>query len=277
MNDKPKKDEDAAEIQKIRERISELDKNFDFGKNPAAKREYRELQTALSELLSSPEETVGMKRLKDLSADEQKEAFENYAKPRTDDAKKGDGNPRFVEHWKDMTFERWIEEAKDSFLEHTMPALMKDMPRAFGPFGSIAGWMSFRGKCIANCDIISDELRNESYQDMTPDQMLDYANRLEEHAKEWEQKNPELYEQVQKNKDKLKEWEKDNDWTITLGMDEAKKKEHMQKMRKKYGNEFIGLIDVLKESKHDHYDVLKDAISWLRFWGEKGHGMHAWY
>ena len=259
--------------------MKELDdpKQYDWNKNPEAEAEYGGLKVQLSGLEMCPEESVGMKRLKELPEDIQRKAFDTYIVPRIEDAKKGDGNPHYIKHWKDMTFEKWVKEDGESFFDWDMPELMKDMPRAFGPFGMVAGWMSFRGKCIGYCELIPENLRDEAYTDMEPVQMQDYANKLDEYARKWEQDNSEIFSQLEKYKDNLTEWDKDNDWTVTLGMDDAKKNAHKTMMKKKYGDEFIGFQKCLCESNYYSYKNLVDAISWLRFWAEKGHGMWAWY
>ena len=140
----------------IKARIKEFDDpdRFDLKKNQEAKEEYYNLKKKLSELEVCPEESVGMRRLKELSVTQQRKAFEEYAVPRIKDAKEGDGHKGFNDHWKDMTFERWVMDNVDAFLDWDMPKLMKDMPRTFGPFQYLAGWMSFRGKCIGYCEDI---------------------------------------------------------------------------------------------------------------------------
>jgi len=224
-----------------------------------------------------PEETVGMKRLKQLSEDGQKKAFETYAVPKIKDARKGDGPEEFISDWKNMTFERWTKEYAEAFLEEDIPEIMKDLPRTFGPFQAMAGWMSFRGKCVARCEVIPSDLREEAYRDMEADQMLDYANRLEHHATQWEKNNAELLLDAKKNNEKIKAWERENDWIIIVRMNEKQKAQHEKCMSEKYGNKFIGLLKSLNDARYWEYGIIKDAITWLRFWGERGHGMHAWY
>jgi hypothetical protein len=108
---------------------------------------------------------------------------------------------------------------------------------------------------------------------MDPEVMLGYAGELETHTKEWEKQNKELHALAKQNEDKLAEWSKDNDWTITLGMNDDQKSEHLKKMREKYGNEFIGFQNSLKDSSFYDYRNISDAITWLRFWAEKEHGI----
>jgi hypothetical protein len=224
-----------------------------------------------------PEETVGMKRLKQLSDDEQRKAFKTYAVPRIKDARKSKGHKGFISHWKDMAFERWTKEYAEAFLEWDMPEIMKDMPRTFGPFQAMAGWMSFRGKCVGFCELIPSDIREEAYRDMEPHQMLDYADRLEHHATQWEKNNAELLLAADKNNEKISAWKSDNDWTFLISMHDKQKAKHEERMLEKYGNEFICLLKSLNDAQYSDYSILKDAITWLRFWGERGHGMHAWY
>lgn len=276
LKDKPRKAEYVTEISRIKTRMKELD-NLDFKDNPEAKKESGELNLKLSELQICPEETVGMRRLKELSLDEQKKAFEEYAVPRIRDAKAGKGHDSFNKYWKDMTFGKWLEKHANNFLEHEIPGIMKDLPRTFGPFQSLAGWMSFRGKCIGNSEMIPSNLRNEAYSDMNPEQMIEYAAHLEIFTKEWEQKHSEILSQLENYKEQLNSWNKDNDWMVLIGKNEEQMKEHKQKMKAKYGNEFIGFKEVLNDTSYGDYKILKDAITWLRFWSERGHGMWAWY
>jgi len=226
--------------------MKELDdpNRYDWKKKQEAKQEYYDLKKKLSKLEICPEESVGMKRLKELSVALQRKAFEEYAVPRIKDAK--EGHKDFNDHWKDMTFERWVKETADSFLDRDMPELMKDMPRAFGPFQYLAGWMSFRGKCVGYCELIPSDLQDEAYTDMEPEQMLDYAIRLEQHAKKWEKENPELFSQSERFRDEHEGWSKENE-------------------------------SELNDSGYFDYKILREAITWLRFWAEKGHGMWAWY
>lgn len=275
LKNKPKKPEFASKIEEIKQRMNELNE-YDWKKNPEVKAEYDGLKIHLAGLEIVPEETVGMKRLKELNAEERQKAFEKYAVPRIKDAKKGNGHEGFNNHWKDMTFERWVKENLDTFLDWDMPEIMKDMPRVIEPFSSLAGWMSFRGKCVGYCELIPSHLKEEAYTDKTPEQMLHYANRLEKYAKDWEKDNAEILGQVHKYEDKLQEWRKDNDWTVTIGMDDKKKEAHQKNMKKKYGDEFTRFREVLNESGYYDYKILIDAITWLRFWAERGHGMWAW-
>ena len=143
LKNKPIKGEYTTEIHRIKKRTAELNE-LDFDKHPDAKKEYDDLLKKLSELQMCPEETVGMKRLKELSEAEKKKAFEEFAVPRIEDAKTGKGHEGLNKHWRDMTFERWIKENAESFLELDMPKIMKNMPRVFGAFQAMAGWMSFR-------------------------------------------------------------------------------------------------------------------------------------
>lgn len=76
--------------------------------------------------------------------------------------------------------------------------------------GSIfAGRLSWRGKRLQYVDGLDEDLLGRAFQDFTPEEALEYANRLE-------------------------------------------------------------------ADKPDDEDV-KEAVVYLRFWGEKGHGIHAWY
>ena len=228
--------------------MNELDdpNRYDLNNNQKANEEYHGLKKKLSELEICPEESAGMRRLKELGVAKQKKAFEEYAVPRIKDAKEGKGHEGFNDHWKDIKFKRWVNENAESFLDWDMPKIMKDMPRTFGPFQYLAGWMSFRGKCIGYCEIIPSDLQNEAYTDMEPEQMLDYAIRLEQYAKKWEKDNPELFSKSEKLRDMHEGWAKDHE-------------------------------SELNDARYFDYKVLKDAVAWLRFWAKKGHGMWAWY
>ena len=255
--------------------MKDLDENYDWKKNPEAETEYNVLKARLLKLEMCPEESVGMRRLKKMSDDEKRKAFEIYAVPRIKDAQKGEGHKGFIEYWKDMTFEKWATENADAFLEHDKPKEMEGLPRTFGAFQSFAGWMSFRGKCIGYCDLLTEDLQNEAYNDIEPEEMLDYARRLEAYSKQWEKDNPEIFKKIEQDKEKVAEWNKDNEGLFL--MNEEQREKHMKQMKDKYGNEFIGFRDCLKDSNYSDYEILVDAILWLRFWAEKGHSMHAWY
>ena len=88
--------------------------------------------------------------------------------------------------------------------------------------GIMCSNLDFRGKGIGCSDLLSTELKEEAYEDHTPEESIDYASRLKTHL-------------TQYKKSKLDDDQKE-DW-----------------------------------------DFIMAGIKWLEFWGNRGHGYHAWF
>ena len=222
----------------------------------------------------TPLQTLGVKMLCDMPNAEQRKRFEIYAVPRIKAAKEGKENKEFRDKWLNMTFEKWVEDNKDRYFEGDVKErLPKELCNA--PTGFFAPPLAFRGKIIAFSEILPEELRDEAYKDMTPQEMLDYADRLEGWAEGYEANNKELLQKYKENEDKIKAYYSDTEHSFLL--DEEDKEKLKEEMLNKYGKALIDFIEELGQEKFYDYYYLRQAIAWLRFWGEKGHGLHAWY
>jgi hypothetical protein len=117
----------------------------------------------------------------------------------------------------------------------------EQLPNLGGMFACMSGIESFRGKRIGFCHI-SEETKERAYADMDPDEMLDYANELEEYI-------PDLNE---------------------LDFDYTAEKTKADK---------LGMFEQDKSIPEDfwEYNTLKEAVEWLRFWAQYPIKMIAWY
>lgn len=115
--------------------------------------------------------------------------------------------------------------------------------------GIAAPAVSFRGKLIGYCgSIIGDKLSGDAYQDKTSEQMLSYADALETAAE--------------------KSLEK-----VDVGRRE------LATRLLKDGRAAVEDIDDLYDTAEDlvRYLTVHNACKWLRYWGNKGFSMWAWY
>lgn len=140
-------------------------------------------------------------------------------------------NPRWAEYWSRpvsiILAEQWLEPVADVAESDGLGAVTGMM---------LVGADSFRGKCLNYCSF-ADEIGMSAYEDMTPTQMLEFAQRLEERGNEFA-------------KEKRLNWEK-------------------------IGNSKGGFKDD-EEDKYSIW-IAYQAIKWLRFWGGHGFSLHAWY
>lgn len=183
------------------------------------------------------------------------------------------------DHWK-KPLEELVEEHRGEYV----PDLIdydKSTFTAFGPFRSLAGYCSFRGKAVAYNKLLPKDLRDEAYTSMSPDQMRDYASRIEKAAlNTFKELHPEVedpreelkvkfQEYLNQKKKLLVEYEEisenvsDEDvWGVPVFLSE-----HSEEIEKKL-------------AWFDDWMLLKivlDAAEWLRFWADKGHAMEPWY
>ena len=86
----------------------------------------------------------------------------------------------------------------------------------------VTSYLDFRGKSITFSNLINEKLKNEAYEDHTPEQCIEYANKLE----------------------------------LSLSVHNK---------------------DNLNEKEKEYYSIIEKGIKWLKFWGNKGHGFHAWF
>lgn len=147
--------------------------------------------TPISDLLvhasewKHPCDIVGATKMKD------RPDFEDYCKnilkERKEDAAKekargGSYNKAYVEHWESMTLEKFMEEIGDKWDCENCPLLkaLKGADSTGNPFiGLTVSSCDFRGKRISADAAIDDDLRNEAYEEKSPDEMFEYANALE--------------------------------------------------------------------------------------------------
>lgn len=198
----------------------------------------RETRERLDEISLSPYEAIGCPRI---GIDEEATAYLRSLYQE---------NPHqfYVEIAKEPegTFERrallWDEVLRDNHGQY-VPDLAKEADGIGAVTGVAAPAVSYRGKLMGYVSVLPDELRDRAYTDMTAKQMLDYADQLERCA------------------------EKAISQAVSEG-DRAKMKEAL-----------VGRITE-QDLRLDHiaeYHTIHTACRWLRFWGNKGFDMWAWY
>lgn len=133
------------------------------------------LEAELKEISISCYEDVGAPQV---GIDEEATAWfrkENY-EPAHADAKAGklDHNPKFRDFWL-QDFEACLEENKGKYVME----LARDKGGEAAVTGIAVQSVDFRGKVLRFIDGLDDDLVNESYEDHTGEECVDYAKRLE--------------------------------------------------------------------------------------------------
>lgn len=148
--------------------------------------------------------------------------------------------PAFFEGY--PTLESWLTANRSKYV----PDLAKNREGLGRITGMLTGPESFRGKVIGYAEkIIGQELAEQAYQDMDPEEMKSYADALEQ---------------------KVRDWRDENETAIDYYMD-------------KIG----GCVNDGPYEDPEMRDLLdsawdcENAVIWLRFWAGHGFSMHAWY
>lgn len=91
-------------------------------------------------------------------------------------------NQTFIDHWLSRTVEEEVAECADKWNCDNCPLIEElqgsDSTESFF-VGLTVSSCDFRGKLIGRDEDLDEELRYEAYEDHDPEEMLDYADRLE--------------------------------------------------------------------------------------------------
>lgn len=152
----------------------------------------------------------------------------------------------------------------------------------------MAGAFSFRGKAIQYSDLLSPELQNESFADMDPVQMADYAGRIEqEGGANFAYRLGRLVSQLHKDGLPLPPVPDFDDRIVVRQFCELVREKRTERMQDQGFDPEGWPFDTnaageafkwrpLEELTEQLLTVM-DGARWLRFWGDLGHSMHAWY
>lgn len=135
-----------------------------------------------------------------------------------------------------------LSEVLERFHGQYVPDLAKRPEGLGGVVGIAAPECSFRGKVVAGLSLLPDDMVDQAFQDMTSAQMLAYADSLERCARE-------AIQQANDPKDR-------------------------EAMERALSGETSS-----DEAAHHirEYWWINRACRWLRFWGNEGFSMWAWY
>lgn len=143
-----------------------------------------------------------------------------------------------------LTWPEAFEKSKGQYVAE----LANDQEGLGSVTGLLAEETSFRGKLVGYCqDIIGDKLSSEAYTDMSSERMMSYADDIENAAKRSANKLPEEYKQT------------------ALGILSG------ELLHSERGDEYADDHFML------NYVTIFMACKWLRYWGNKGFSMWAWY
>jgi len=133
----------------------------------------------------SPCSVVGAPKMKDRPTFEAdiREYVERRKAEAEEAEKEGHPNKQFIEYWKNRTVEEEMKKAADKWDCENCPLLKElqgtDSTDSFF-LGVTVSSCDFRGKVIGSDEAISEELRDKAYEEMEPNEMLDYADELED-------------------------------------------------------------------------------------------------
>ncbi|MDI6814831.1 MAG: hypothetical protein QMC90_01935 [Dehalococcoidales bacterium] len=119
----------------------------------------------LEKVTMLPCEAVGAPKVKD------REGWQGRLKERLEDYKRNGGS-----HWQKVSLDKFLSENAEKFDCDACPAKSEIL-------GIFCRPCEFRGKIIGHMDFLGS-LADEAYEDKSPEEMLDYARRLEEKRKE---------------------------------------------------------------------------------------------
>lgn len=138
----------------------------------------------------------------------------------------------------------------------------------------LVGPTSFRGKVIGYSECLTDELKHEAYEDHTAEEAIDYGQRMQNRL-------------VMHFRETYLEFK---DWAIgDMQAEIGRLRKEGQRIREE--SDFVPEhpwdshrdVAAWEEALPAHSKALLsaaydfDGAAWLIFWGERGHGFHAWY
>lgn len=140
----------------------------DDARSPDLERERDEISISVFEAIGAP------RTGEDPRADEW--FRENVYTPAHEDALKGERDAAFQEFWS-RSFEECLEDNKGKYVV--------ELAEKTGGIASVSGMvmvsnLDFRGKVLRFVDGLDSDLVDESYQDHTAEECVDYARRLED-------------------------------------------------------------------------------------------------
>jgi hypothetical protein len=195
---------------------------------------YSELVDEYEDAIDFPEYELGMKRVKDdLKA--AKEYYDKYIK-------------------NDSNFKEWSHNHRHMFIandKHEMTHV---------PQGIFGGSASFRGKVLSGCsEILREETIHDAWEDRNPEEMIEYANEMENQLNEIKI-GPKWIDHYKQNINKY--------WGSPFPEDTTPDEDN-----------FTGIDKTVFMHRYiiDSYLTVKQAIEWLKFWANKGYSMRAWY
>ena len=157
-------------------------------------------------------------------------------------AEKPQANKRYIEYW---------SQDDDALMAEANGKYVPDLAQGSDGLGRVSGMLapatSFRGKTIGYCvDIVGDDLSGRAYNDMEPDELLEYGQELIDAA---------------------------TSYAKAYGLEGLLKFDDMS------DHEISAVIEKSGRSEDDCWGVIRciQGGRWCVFWAERGHGMHAWY
>ena len=267
---KPKDEKEKALVKSIGRKMKNLEEKHQCYYNPELEEMHGSLKAIQWELFSFPKDSLGMKKLKELSLEEQQEVYQNKIVPDIDeDGRYWYGHDASVE----MTFEKWKEIESNDYVWDTMP---KDIWQiCFGSvFCSPPKRTDFDAYHIVYSKSLPQCLIDKAWESMGLRQALLYASELQAFKEQWEIEHPELTAQIQDNRNKLKEFEKDICNIDFILMKEIEQEQYRFKLQNKYGKGFIIFFWQIW-NLYMSYRACEEASKWLRFWGDRGHPIYS--
>jgi hypothetical protein len=227
--------------------------------------EFKQLRKKLQGMAQSPMEALGALRLDanndDAAMDAFRKIYENHRKMIDEMSPEVRGlHGNYAGYW-NRPFEEVVKDADGSIMVDTVPKENLDLIRhnLCNPFATSSGFESFRGKRIQYCEIVPKDLVDEAFLEHDPEQMLDYAKRLDCLI------DKELINRMMPKYQRYLEISEDH------FLESAAKPGHE--------DEFELLNQLLwdKQSKFGENLTVHEAVHWLRFWAERGFSMWPWY
>jgi hypothetical protein len=162
--------------------VEVLEKMLDewYEKEEGTEDEKKNIKASLRKLQIAPLVYLGAKQV-DRDDPESVEAFRATVQSHLDGiAKDKPDNQNYVSYWQ-KPFETLLDENIGSILVDTIPKENEEKiaSNRGNPFVFLCGHESFRGKRIASGGLIGRKLSDECYKDHDPEEMLDFADRLE--------------------------------------------------------------------------------------------------
>ena len=152
-------------FEEINKLLSEMEED---ARSPALEAERDEITISVFEAIGAP------RTGEDPRADEW--FREHMYDPAHADALKGEGNPKFCEFW-GQSFEECLADNKGKYVV--------ELAEKTGGIAAVSGMvmvsnLDFRGKVLRFIEGLDEVLVDESYEDHTAEECVDYARRLEE-------------------------------------------------------------------------------------------------